>query len=542
MASPPEHTEREWQFAALDVRPVARWLEGANIPGYTVDDAGTKDMTDTYYDTADWRLQRAGFTCRVREKPDGSEVTLKTMAEAPGGLRQRQERNQATTGREVDAILAAEGAVTRAIKLVVGRHDLIALFTLRQRRRLFRLADETGELGEISLDDTTIPVGVEDAPVKLTRVEVEVSDVDRARRFVDVMVAATGLTPAPMGKFQAALLATGMRVSQPQDDLGSSAIEDRMTAGQTAFAVLRKHFAVFLANEGGTRLGEDIEALHDMRVAARRLRAAMSLFRAYLPLRMESLRLELGWVAGALGAVRDLDVQLERMAEWRSGFDPERAHALDAVEAILSVRREHARARMLTVLNSRRYEMMTERFAATLRRGPARSFAPGRTPILGVGPDLIERRYRRVRKQAQAIGHHSPPGAYHQLRIDGKKLRYALEFVGPIYGKPALEFAQRVAALQDVLGLHQDAYVAIDMLEEIARTQARRLSPVTILTMGAIAERYRQDAESLRQRFPAVWKPLAGREWTRLRRALEDHRPARQAIPVRPIPATRGPG
>jgi CHAD domain-containing protein len=289
--------------------------------------------------------------------------------------------------------------------------------------------------------------------------------------------------------------------------------------------VMRKHFGAFLANEGGTRLGEDIEALHDMRVAARRLRAAMSLFRAYLPVRMESLRLELGWVAAALGTVRDLDVQLERMAEWRGGFDEERAHALDAVEAVLHARREGARGRMLTVLNSRRYESLVERFSARLQRGPARSFAAGRAPILGVAPDLIEKRYRQVRKLAGAIGPETPPDAYHQLRIDGKKLRYALEFVGPIYGRPALDFAQGVTALQDVLGLHQDAYVAIDLLEEVARTQSRRLSPGTMLTMGAIAERYRQDAVALRKQFPAVWKRLSGREWKQLRATLESRRP-----------------
>src|SRR5687767_12997686 len=118
MVSPASHTESEWQFAALDVRPVARWLESANLPGYSVVEAGTKDVTDTYYDTIDWRLQQAGFTCRVREKADGAELTLKTMADAPGGLRQRTERNESIAGKGVEAILAAEGDVARAVKLV----------------------------------------------------------------------------------------------------------------------------------------------------------------------------------------------------------------------------------------------------------------------------------------------------------------------------------------------------------------------------------------------------------------------------------------
>ena len=107
------------------------------------------------------------------------------------------------------------------------------------------------------------------------------------------------------------------------------------------------------------------------------------------------------------------------------------------------------------------------------------------------------------------------------MRITAKKLRYGLEFTGPIYGKPALAFSARVTALQDVLGLHQDAEVAVDTLREMAIARGRRLSPETILAMGAIAERYRAHGVALRSQFPAVWKPLTGRDWTALMKDLE---------------------
>ena len=81
-----------------------------------------------------------------------------------------------------------------------------------------------------------------------------------------------------------------------------------------AFAVLRRQLAVVRAKEPGTRLGEDPEELHDMRVATRRLRAALSLFEAVLPVRAQVFREELGWLARLLGSVRDLDVQLEGLA------------------------------------------------------------------------------------------------------------------------------------------------------------------------------------------------------------------------------------
>ena len=84
--------------------------------------------------------------------------------------------------------------------------------------------------------------------------------------------------------------------------------------GDLAFAVLRRQLAVVRAKEPGTRLGEDPEELHDMRVATRRLRAALSMFEAVLPVRAQVFREELGWLARLLGTVRDLDVQLEGLA------------------------------------------------------------------------------------------------------------------------------------------------------------------------------------------------------------------------------------
>jgi inorganic triphosphatase YgiF len=132
--------------------------------------------------------------------------------------------------------------------------------------------------------------------------------VERARRFVDLLVATTGLRPAGTSKFEAALAATALHVSTPWAALGPEDLTPEMTAGEAAFAILRRQFRVFLQNEPGTRIGADIEALHDMRVATRRMRAAIGTFAPFLPPRLAWFRAELGWVAAGLGAVRDLDV------------------------------------------------------------------------------------------------------------------------------------------------------------------------------------------------------------------------------------------
>lgn len=530
-----DQMEIEWQYAALDTRPVVRWLQTSIPAGFTIERVGLKELDDTYFDTSEWHLNRAGYTCRIRRKGDSAELTLKSMAEATGGLRSRRELNEPLEPGTT-APAQAPGSCGAIIRAVAGRLRVEEQFRLHTQREVFNLSDAGGVIAEVAVDETTIPVG-EDRPVRLSRIEVEVDPgaVERARRFVEILVAENRLAEAGTSKFESALIATGKSIPPVVDPLGSTTVSPEMTAGEVAYAVIRKQFGVLRANEPGTRLGEDIEALHDMRVATRRIRAAMAAFRPVLTPRMQRFRDQLGWVASALGEVRDLDVQLERMHEWRANFPSERAAALESVEEVLNTRRKAARKRMLTVLDSRRYERLCLSFAGALKAGPPKSFSPGRVPVLAIAPDMVERRYKRVRKQGDLIVKSSLPDAYHLLRIDAKKLRYALEFVGNgIYGKPAVEFSSRVTAVQDVLGLHQDAYVAIKMLQEIADSSGRRLGPGTLMAMGSISERYRLDAIELRGKFPAAYKPLGGEEWRKLQRLMESRRPKGVAAGLHP--------
>jgi triphosphatase len=517
-------TEIEWQFAALDVRPVARWLMAPTVPGYQATPGSRKTLRDSYYDTADWRLQRAGYTCRIRQKGDTYEATLKSMAEAVDGLRHREEITEPVESPDAD-LASLPGAVGQTIRAASGRLPVTRLFTLETDRQTYELRDEHGELGEIALDITTIPVAAEDHPVRFSRVEVEVASVERAKPFVDAIVAECSLQPATTSKFGAALIATGQQVALPYQDLGPTELSADMTAANYACAVLRKHFATMVANEPGTRLGADPEYLHDMRVASRRIRATMSAFDPYLPIGLRRLRMEMGWLTRSLGDVRDLDVQLERIGEWRRELPHLPPHALDALEEMLTVRRDRARKRMLMSLDSRRTERLLARFAEALRRGPARTSTIGREPILAVAPALVEKRYKQVRKRGDAITPTSPPGDYHALRIQSKKLRYALEFVAPVYGKNASGFSSRVTALQELLGDHQDADVAIDALMQMATSHGRRLQPETLVAIGVVVERYRLQAEELRSRFPATYRRLRGEEWKLLRKRMDSRIP-----------------
>src|SRR4028119_1683211 len=132
-----------------------------------------------------------------------------------------------------------------------------------------------------------------------------------------------GLRQARISKYETGLFAMGLS-PEGWADLGPTGVDASLSLGELAFAVLRKQFAAMRAHEPGTRLGEDSEELHDMRVATRRMRAALKLFSAALPEQADFYRNELKWVAGVLGEVRDLDVHIEQLEELSSEAEEDR--------------------------------------------------------------------------------------------------------------------------------------------------------------------------------------------------------------------------
>jgi CHAD domain-containing protein len=213
--------------------------------------------------------------------------------------------------------------------------------------------------------------------------------------------------------------------------------------------------------------------------------------------------------------VRDLDVHLERLA----GEASRNGEVLDEVVSVLEGRRVEARRRMLEALDSNRYEALVKDFSGTLRRG--RSPAPTR-PIVESAPELVRRRYRKVRRAASKITRDSPPEEFHDLRKSGKRLRYALEPLQGIYGKPSEKMVELLKAIQDDLGDHQDLVVAAELMEDLGT--AGDLPPRAVFSMGSIAGRYTSEAAEMRAGFLGSRRLRAlrrDRPWKRLRKAIK---------------------
>jgi len=532
----------QWQLDALDLRPVERWLATLPTLSRGPDEQRvlsaiaqpSQRLIDSYLDTADWRMARAGFVVRTRRRGSHEEITLTTAQRLETGQTRNLEATEELAGAGVGA-LSPEGPIGRRVHAVAGSRPLRSVLQVRTRRSPFVLRVDGIAAAEIALDDTEIVVGNGQRPMQVRRVEVDVLPAwtDLLAPLILQLRAACGLRPATLSTFEAGLLARGVVIPSPPD-LGSTEIEPGASMGELAYAVLRRQLGVLRDKEPGTRVGEDLEELHEMRVATRRLRAALDLFVDVLPLRARTFRHELGWLAGVLGAVRDLDVQLEGQAAM---VDPGQPDVWADLTSLLVAERETARADMLAALDSARWERLKNGMTAMVQQGPHRRSTATRVPALAAVPDLIGSRHVSAVKAARRAKRSGEAADFHRLRIRCKRLRYSLEFSAELYSGQTKRYTRQLTKLQNQLGLLQDAEVAVNRLSELARTAD--LPASTIFVMGGAAEQHRREFSRILERLPGEVSRLRGPEWTETTTMMERGRD--QALAQMPLgrPALR---
>jgi CHAD domain-containing protein len=240
----------------------------------------------------------------------------------------------------------------------------------------------------------------------------------------------------------------------------------------------RFHLNVMLANEAGTRLGEDIEALHDMRVATRRMRAAFDVFgQAYKPRILKPYLKGLRATGRALGRVRDLDVFMEKANQYLDTLDESDRHNLDPLLESWRAERELARLEMLAYLDSAQYQKFIRRFSDFLdptdtnAQRAVREARPGTLKVVQIrhlAPIMIYTHLADVRAY-QEILDTAAIAQLHALRIEFKKLRYTVEFFREILGPETKGVIDDFKQMQDHLGDLNDADVAIILLQDFLR-------------------------------------------------------------------------
>lgn len=299
--------------------------------------------------------------------------------------------------------------------------------------------------------------------------------------------------------------------------------------------VFSQQLARMLTHEKGARKGENIEDLHDMRVAIRRMRAAENVFGAYLDSRKLEPHLKgLRNTLGALGATRDLDVFQEKAQEYLKKLPPENKHDLEPLFAVLAEEREKARKNMLAYLDDEKYASFKKDFsdllsvpeswtiAVTTRKHDA---LPHR--IKDTLPSILYARFADISAYSEWVeGPHISIERLHRLRIATKGLRYTLEFFGELLGKEAETMINEFKALQDHLGDLHDAVVAIDLMETYIQSgkwdssegrkgseEDERDDPEGLRGVKAYKAWREQELLKLLDTFPEAWAKIQSKEF-----------------------------
>jgi CHAD domain-containing protein len=284
--------------------------------------------------------------------------------------------------------------------------------------------------------------------------------------------------------------------------------------------VMFTHFMKMLANEEGTRKGEDIEFLHDMRVSTRRLRAAYRVFQPFYEKEaIARFNKELRRAGGTLGAVRDLDVLIEKAETYEASLSPEAGLSLAPLLGEWGAQREAARRELLAYLNSDGYQRFVESFRTfLLTPGMGAKAIPAGEPVAyqvrHIIPRLIMERYEQVRAY-EAVLSTAPITTYHMLRIDCKRLRYALEFFAKLLGPGAGEVIKQVTAMQELLGAMQDAHVAEGLVVQFLSERRGRKKTEAMPGVEAYLLTQQQIQADLLNLFEAPWMALTGPDFRR---------------------------
>ncbi len=478
--------ERELKFAPTPDVDLAASLADC---GLRVEESGTEHLHATYYDTSDLRLTRAGASLRHRE--DGWTVKLPGTSDV-ALVRTELHVDGPAGDPPPDAVDLIHALAREAPLELVAHLDTV--------RRKVVLRDDDGEVVAEAVDDAVKAHDGIGPDTEFRELEVEFSHDASAklvRRLAKQLQDAGAGAPHHIPKIVRAL---GPRALDAPDLVPPLDLDFASMPTEVLRAALARSTARLLAHDPGVRLGGDAEDVHQARVATRRMRSDLRTFRRVLdPEWDESLRTELKWLGGELGAVRDADVLLERLETRVDELDEADRAAGERVLDILRAERARARAELLAGMRSDRYVALLERLLAAARAVPAST--DGSDIELEVS-DLAVKPWTKLRAAVHALGDDPPDPELHQVRIRAKRARYAAEAVVPAVGEGPKRFAKAVADLQEVLGEHQDAVVAGQWLREHAPAHDGEAAFVA----GQLAVVEAAAAQTSRDEWPAAWK------------------------------------
>lgn len=462
--------ELKLRIAAADI---ARLRRHPAIQAALATPAQTRALTSIYFDTPQLALLDRGISLRVRRMSGQWFQSVKTSGSAIAGLHQRLEWEDIIANGAPDFSKITEPRLTTIFDDDALRAALHPLFRTEVRRTEWQLAYEDGSRIELALDVGQLVAGEQRDPI--SEIELELKAGDAACLFELALQLQRDL---PLWLENKSKAQAGYAYYRPAPPAIVKArplpVAGDLNADEAFQQIAGECLRQWQGNQEMVLRGADIEGVHQMRVALRRLRSALSAFRDVIPpASCDELREELRWITGVLGQARDLDVFLAESLPPAMQQLPQHA-GLARLQQLGVQAQTQAYQAARSALRSQRYQRLLLQLSGWLHtrgwRGPD-------TPVVAVealARRMLAKRYKGLRRHGKRLMHMRPEQR-HATRIVAKKMRYAAEFFASLFPDAREnDFLPALSRLLDILGVLNDIAVTEALIRHLIGSRPGR--------------------------------------------------------------------
>ncbi len=514
MTGTPKTQEMELKLTLDDPGDAERIVESLTTIGFEVSPVTILHNDDLYLDTFEWTLLKSGLALRFRRVDGRQFYTMKSVGTMTEGVADRFEL-EIPVGREIpDPTVVPVKQVRSRVDPVIWPRKLIEQVKVRTDRRTFTLTSRGGTRIELAFDSTRFQargLNARQTAARLYELEAELirggaGELTRIARHVTERFACC---PSEKSKLETAMERLKIRVpsKKPPEHLKVHR-DDRIDLAVRK--ILSFQLRRIEEHLPGVHLDIDTEFVHQARVATRRMRSALRLFQGSLPNKTaEHFRVELGWIAEALGDVRDLDVFLLNLPRVFTTIESATPRQQMALERWVVDHRVTPLETLKAALASNRFRSLRSRLGTYLGT-PLPKHPHGPLALKSVGetaPVIILEKYSAVISRGRKVLQNPRLKNFHKLRIQMKRLRYACEFVAPAYEESLDPFINRTVAIQDCLGELQDTVFTQAFIDRIIRDwKGKAVDPGLLFLLGEIYQLQSEIARARQAAFYGIWR------------------------------------
>ena len=465
-----------------------------------------------YLDSFDWRLYEAGLLLCVTKSSrrklslmdrDSREVVLSAPLRGRGLPRFATEFGDAALSEKLEEVLTVRAA-DPVVSVTVNRQPFALLDQLE--KTVVR-----GALEFFTREGATRPFL---ALMTLSAVRGYDKALDKARELAQ---SDATITQTEQDFLALALEAGGRKPGDYTSKLKLS-LDPQMSEAEAAATIFTTLADTIERNIEGTIANTDSEFLHDLRVAVRRTRSALSLLKPAIPGgALSHFRTEFSWAGRVTGPVRDLDVYLLAIDDYNAALPAHMQGALEPFRSHLTRRHRRESTKLAKALHSDRFKTLMSEwrdFISRPQHWASLGAADAHAPIKTLADLRIWKTYRTMEREGLALDEHSPAEAFHTLRKRGKKMRYALEFFRSLYPDDTIKpLIKDLKGVQQVLGDYQDFEVQARTVESFAADMAKdgKVPAETLLAMGTLVGDLIRRQDAARGRFAEAFESFAGK-------------------------------